>query len=112
MGGALTIERCTSVQQTGWLEFRQALWPDCPAAEHANDLAAIIATPASKVAFVAYDELGNPQGFAEATLRHDYVNGATTSPVAFLEGIYVAAACRRCGIARQLVTTVEDWAIS
>jgi aminoglycoside 6'-N-acetyltransferase I len=75
-------------------------------------MAAIVATPFSKAAFVAHDELGHPQGFIEAALRHDYVNGTTTSPVAFLEGIYVATACRRHGVARQLVTAAEGWAIS
>lgn len=108
---ALVIERCVSIDQAGWLELRQALWPQCPATDHVEDAAAIVAAPATKVVFVAYDEGGRPQGFIEAALRRDYVNGTTTSPVAFLEGIYVVPDCRRMGIARQLVATVERWAV-
>ena len=38
----------------------------------------------------------------------DYVNGCTTSPVGFLEGLYVAAAARRQGVARALCDAAED----
>ena len=46
----------------------------------------------------------------EATLRTDYVNGCETSPVAFLEGIYVEPGARRQGVARRLVEVVQQWA--
>ena len=55
---------------------------------------------------------GTPAGFAEAALRHDYVNGCATSPVAFLEGIYVQPEHRKQGLARLLCKAVEDWARS
>ena len=42
-------------------------------------------------------------------MRHDYVNGTDTSPVAFLEGLYVAPAARRAGVARALVAAVAQW---
>lgn len=42
----------------------------------------------------------------------DYVNGAESSPVAFLEGIYVAPDARRRGVARNLVVEAERWATS
>jgi aminoglycoside 6'-N-acetyltransferase I len=43
-------------------------------------------------------------------LRFDYVNGCSTSPVGFLEGLYVREAARRRGVARGLVAAVELWA--
>ena len=49
-------------------------------------------------------------GFAEATLRHDHVNGCATSPVGFLEGLYVLPGQRRHGAGRALVVAVEAWA--
>ena len=42
-------------------------------------------------------------------MRHDYVNGTRTSPVAFLEGIYVEPDHRGTGVARMLVMGVEAW---
>lgn len=49
-------------------------------------------------------------GFVEAALRTDYVNGTSTSPVAFLEGLYVRPECRHRGIARAMVDAVVAWA--
>jgi aminoglycoside 6'-N-acetyltransferase I len=43
-------------------------------------------------------------------LRYDFVNGCATSPVAFLEGIYVQPDWRRRGVARQLCLAIEEWA--
>ncbi|MBQ8654633.1 MAG: GNAT family N-acetyltransferase [Clostridia bacterium] len=53
-----------------------------------------------------------PVGFAQCQLRHDYVEGTTTSPVGFLEGVYVDEAHQRRGIARCLIAECEDWARS
>ena len=53
-----------------------------------------------------------PVGFAQCQLRHDYVEGCETTPVGFLEGVYVDPAYHRKGVARQLVAACEDWARS
>ena len=50
------------------------------------------------------------RAFAEATLRFDYVNGCDTSPVAFLEGIFVREEVRGSGVGRGLLEVVRDWA--
>ena len=49
-------------------------------------------------------------GFAQCQLRHDYVEGTRSSPVGYLEGIYVAQTMRRQGIARSLLRACESWA--
>ena len=49
-------------------------------------------------------------GFAQCALRHDYVEGTCSSPVGYLEGIYVAPACRHRGFARALLRACENWA--
>ncbi len=51
-------------------------------------------------------------GFAQCQLRHDYVEGAATSPVGYLEGIFVEEAYRRQGIAKALLKACEGWARS
>lgn len=49
-------------------------------------------------------------GFAQCTLRHDYVEGTSSSPVGYLEGLYVDAAFRRSGVAAALLAAAEEWA--
>jgi aminoglycoside 6'-N-acetyltransferase I len=106
------IERCVSIEQPGWLALRQALWPHCPREEHLAEMTSFIASPERYVQYVAYTRSGQAVGFAEASVRTDYVNGTTTSPVAFLEGLYVLPEARRNGIAKSLVSAVSDWALS
>jgi aminoglycoside 6'-N-acetyltransferase I len=48
--------------------------------------------------------------FLSLSLRHDYVEGTDSSPVGYLEGIYVKPNFRKNGIARELVEFAKDWA--
>lgn len=53
-----------------------------------------------------------PIGFAQCQLRRDYVEGTETSPVGYLEGVYVEPAYRKQGCGKSLVKACEDWAKS
>ena len=55
------------------------------------------------------DEGGDAVAFVEAALRHDYVNGCDTSPVVFVEGLYVTERARRGGVAKLLIDRVAAW---
>ena len=101
---------CTSVEQPGWLTLRQQLWPHSSLTGHLTQMAEFLAAPERFVQYIEYDSAGAPIAFVEASLRTDYVNGTTSSPVAFLEGLYVVPNARRRGIARTLVATIERWA--
>lgn len=48
--------------------------------------------------------------FIHVTIRKEYVEGATESPVAYVEGVYVKPAYQRQGIAKKLIDQAEDWA--
>lgn len=102
---------CASVSQEGWLELRRALWPQGTAAEHLAEMQAFLDDPGRYAQFLAHGADGRPAGFVEAALRTDYVNGTDSSPVVFLEGIYVAPAYRRQGVAAALVAAVAAWAL-
>lgn len=104
------IERCTSEQQQGWLELRRELWPHDNEGEHVAEMKAACAQPERFASFVAYDEAGRAIGFVEASARRDYVPGTSSSPVGFLEGIYVVPSSRHQGVGRALVERVERWA--
>ncbi|WP_085655832.1 aminoglycoside 6'-N-acetyltransferase [Pseudomonas sp. B11(2017)] len=103
------IQTCQSSEQPGWLPLRQALWPDAPEHEHRDDIEQQLKAPQRYINFVAYDPQNHPVGLAEASLRSDYVNGTDSSPVVFLEGIYVVPQQRRHGVAARLIEQVAQW---
>ena len=79
------------------------LWPNHDREELANDLERIMAK--EDAAFFLTEG-----AFAQCQLRHDYVEGTESSPVGYLEGIYVDDSLRRRGVARQLLSACESWA--
>ncbi len=105
----ITVRRCYSHDEPGWLSLRKMLWPSCPEATHLDEMRAWCANPERFAAFVAESPSGDTFGFAEASIRYDFVNGTETLPVGFLEGIYVSEDARQAGVARRLVAHVEDW---
>jgi aminoglycoside 6'-N-acetyltransferase I len=106
-----SITPCTSVEQAGWLQLRMALWP-ADRTKHLQEMQELCAQPARYAQFLAYSRLGEPQGLVEVALRSDYVNGTESSPVGFLEGLYVAPGFRKQGIAAMLVKTAEQWVMA
>lgn len=107
-----TITQAGEQHARAWAALRSALWPDCSPSQHEADIHDFIAEAAQgrqQVCFLAMRG-GSPIGFAEASIRHDYVNGCETSPVGFLEGIYVLEASRRGGVAGALLQSIEAWA--
>lgn len=73
-----------------------------------DEFAALTAS-SEAACFLAF-EGETPIGFAQCQLRHDYVEGTSTSPVGFLEGVWVHPAHRRQGVARKLVEACCQWA--
>lgn len=49
-------------------------------------------------------------GFAQCQLRRDYVEGTTSSPVGYLEGVFVEPGCRKRGYGKALVDACVQWA--
>ena len=89
-------------------ELACRLWPDNRAEEMRAEMEEILTKPDAAF-FLAYAEAA-PVGFAQCQLRYDYVEGTETSPVGYLEGIYVAEQCRKQGLARELLAACENWA--
>lgn len=88
-------------------ELACALWPHLTVEEMRLDLGEIMAKP-DAVFFLAFEE-GAAVGFAQCQLRNDYVEGTDSSPVGYLEGIYVAESCRHRGVAKELLRSCENW---
>lgn len=60
--------------------------------------------------YVFVDEDKRIKGFAQCNLRYDYVEGTKSSPVGFLEGIFITEEYRGKGIGKLLLNAVELWA--
>ncbi|MBQ8579757.1 MAG: GNAT family N-acetyltransferase [Oscillospiraceae bacterium] len=84
------------------------LWPHHTAEQMKKDVADIL--PQEDAAFFLARDGENAIGFAQCQLRHDYVEGTGSSPVGYLEGIYVAEGSRMQGIAKALLAACEAWA--
>jgi len=84
------------------------LWPDSSLEEELESCKGILNSKDEACYLLKNDEVY--VAFIHVTLRHDYVEGAETSPVGYIEGIYVREAYRHLGLGRQLIIAAEDWA--
>lgn len=84
------------------------LWDHPSADELADEFSEILSQEDAQV-FLKY-AADNPVGFAQCQLRHDYVEGTETTPVGYLEGIFVMEGHRRRGYAKELLNACESWA--
>ena len=91
-------------------ELACKLWPDHTVDEMRAEMAEIMIKP--DAAYFLVFAKDTAIGFAQCQLRHDYVEGTDSSPVGYLEGIYVAEEYRKQGVARELLSACENWAKS
>lgn len=84
------------------------MWRSASLSELEADFAELVSRE-DAVCFIKYVE-GKPIGFAQCQLRHDYVEGTETSPVGYLEGIFVQEGFRHQGHAKALLHECEQWA--
>ncbi|MBQ4423129.1 MAG: GNAT family N-acetyltransferase [Clostridia bacterium] len=84
------------------------LWPEHSTEEMGTEFGELLADEGCAV-FLS-EQNGVTNGFAQCQLRHDYVEGTETSPVGYLEGVFVAEPHRNRGIASALLKACEDWA--
>lgn len=59
--------------------------------------------------FIKYVD-SKPVGFAQCGLRTDYVEGTESSPVGYLEGVFVKENFRNMGYAKEMLLACENWA--
>ena len=71
------------------------MWQDNNPDELAEEFSGLIQNK-NAACFLKYIG-GKPIAFAQCQLRHDYVEGTDSSPVGYLEGIFVAEGFRRKG---------------
>ncbi len=90
------------------VDLALALWPDHSRDEMTAEFAPLLA--AEDAAVFGWQEGGRWEAFAQCQLRHDYVEGCDSSPVGYLEGIFVREHLRGRGVAKALLERCESWA--
>ncbi|KRA95021.1 hypothetical protein ASD83_19545 [Devosia sp. Root685] len=110
LGQPVRVALARAEDAADWTAMRTALWPSGGDGAHAADIAQLLDDAGETINLIARGDDGVALGFIEAALRRDYVNGCKTSPVAFLEGIFVKPEARGQGVARAMVAAVEAWA--
>ena len=89
-------------------EMAGCIWHSCTKEELIAEFHTMLPNPEQGL-FLAVSE-DAPVGFAQCGLRHDYVEGTSSTPVGYLEGIFVVPAYQKRGIARALLAACENWA--
>lgn len=89
-------------------DFAFLLWPDNIYENLRSEMKELLVDKNAGIFLYFID--GCPMGFAQCQLRFDYVEGTHSSPVGYLEGIYVDEKYRKKGIARKLLNQCETWA--
>ncbi|KGR74336.1 aminoglycoside 6'-N-acetyltransferase [Ureibacillus manganicus] len=102
------LKKATLQEVNDAAQLALLLWPNHTLEEFIHEMKELIAQPDATV-MLAYQDR-EAVGFAQCQLRYDYVEGTSSSPVGYLEGLYVKEAFRKQGIARELVSACEKWA--
>lgn len=86
------------------------LWSGNSAEGLRNEFAELLSKDSAQI-FLKFEN-NIPVGFAQCQLRNDYVEGTETTPVGYLEGIFIKEDYRERGYAKELLTECEKWAES
>ena len=89
-------------------ELALLLWPNHTILSLKEEIGQILCS--QKAAFFVAFAGNEPVGFSQCQLRHDYVEGTSSSPVGYLEGIFVKEEFRKKGIAGNLLSACQNWA--
>jgi aminoglycoside 6'-N-acetyltransferase I len=104
----MTIETISEHNLRSLARLMFALWPDCSMDEELENCQTILTSEKE----ICYLVKGGDDyaAFIHLTIRVDYVEGADTSPAAYIEGMYVMDNYRHLGLGKKLIQAGEDWA--
>lgn len=102
------IQQATQKDAHAVASLALQLWPNHTLEEFTEEMTQLLKEENAAI-FLAYDD-DRAVGFAQCQLRTDYVEGTDSSPVGYLEGLFVMEEYRQQGYARQLVEQCEQWA--
>ncbi|MGB0523827.1 MAG: aminoglycoside 6'-N-acetyltransferase [Flammeovirgaceae bacterium] len=103
----MTFEEINSHNLYALTKLMLALWPDCSLKEEYENCQRILTTVDETCFLAKEDEMYI--AFIQLSVRKEYVEGANSSPVAFVEGIYVNEQFRKHGLGQQLIELGCGW---
>ena len=106
----MKIVKITQDDFPEWLDLALKLWSDESAEEMQVSLINILQSPREE-GFLIRDDDETAIAFMNLSLRYDYVPGATQTPVAYVEGIYVKEEYRKQGVGTYLIQYAQMWAL-
>lgn len=104
----ISVRKASAEDAVTAAELACKMWRDASAEELTESLSRIISGDSGAVFILEAD--GADVGFAQCQLRNDYVEGTESSPVGYLEGVYIEPLYRRNGGASALLEMCEIWA--
>jgi RimJ/RimL family protein N-acetyltransferase len=75
LSASFIVRAVTPQDIAAWCSLRRLLWQHISDDDHFREAERQFADQNRFATFVAFSRKGEPVGFAEATVRHDYVNG-------------------------------------
>lgn len=102
------IVKATSKDSLALAKMAIKIWSEHSLDELAKEFEDTIDCEESAIFMLMVDN--QAVGFAQCQLRHDYVEGTDTSPVGYLEGIFLEQEFRHRGHAKKLLAQCEEWA--
>jgi aminoglycoside 6'-N-acetyltransferase I len=110
----IVIRRAESEDISEVAKMCHCLWPTATVAEHAKELAALLAGKfpgrLPGIVLLAEDPAGRAVGFIEVDLRSHADGCDPRRPVGYIEGWYVAPTYRRRQVGARLIAAAENWA--
>ena len=102
------IRKAAEADRASLAKLAAKLWGNHSEEELSAEISGLLLLTGA--AFFLAEEDGQPVGFAQCQLRHDYVEGTDSSPAGYPEGIFTEEAVRGKGIAAALLVRCESWA--
>lgn len=104
----MKIKEITKKDFSEWVKMGLLFWPKHTEEKVRKEFKRILNSKKEK-SFIDADNNRSFLGFINISIRNDYVEGSATSPVGYIEGIYVKKEYREKGIAKLLLKEAEKW---
>lgn len=101
------IRKATISDLDALIQLSALLWPNHSFEDLKQEIEALLSN--QNAAFFLDFEQNLAVGFAQCQLRYDYVEGTDTSPVGYLEGVFIIENYRKQGVATRLLKRCEQW---